>query len=514
MVKVTQQTIDFIISWEGWSPESYWDHKQYTIGYGTKGYEGQVIDKQSAQNALREDIERRAKALSEKLTFKPSANQATALLDAAFNLGSVPAQVISFCNAREFDKAADHLRLYCHASGKKIPALVRRREAECRLLVSEVSAMTGEPRVQYDRVYHVLPPNASIDDVVQLARETYEARETIGYSYDDAGVGDLENRTVVLHGAGHPENIKEWYTVHYPGVQVVERHIPIETPQPPIFTPTKALYGLHGSADGCWGNPILNDIQDIYKTARLECYKALSNESSMSIPIIKNINPDSFIMVRLFAKVNTDNPFSDDFIRSVSSDARSWYNNGVRYFEVHNEPNLQIEGMFDCWRDGSEFANWFHRVVHHLKADMPEAKFGYPGLSPGFAIEGVRYNCMRFWRESHIAWNKADWIGVHCYWQNEAEIRSTDGGHWFKHIQPDVSGKPMLITEFSNPSPHVSKEVKAHQYNNYIQSLDNNAIHSAYSFVATASSGFEHETWNDSPIPRIVGSRNYGQDTK
>ena len=510
-IKITQQTIDFIVSWEGFSPTAYWDYQQWTIGYGTKGYEGQTITPQEAEDALRVDLEQRAKRLEQQLTVALTPNQTTAFLDAAFNLGSVPSPCILYANSNQWQEAADELRKYCHAGGEKLPALVRRREQESRLI--EVDIMKGEPRVQYDRVYHLVGPDASIDEFVEAAKKVYETKGTIGFSADDAGIGNLDSREVVLHGE-QPEGIEEWFNEHYSGVKVTDGDLiekPIETPKPPVFEPSSALWGLHASADGNWGNPISDVVQRQIKVARIQAYKALSNESSMSIPIVKGINPDCFIMVRLFSKVNSENCFSDDFIRSVSSDARSWYNNGVRYFEVHNEPNLQIEGMWDVWRDGAEFASWFHRVVHHLKADMPEAQFGYPGLSPGFAIEGVRYNPMRFWRESHSAFNEADWIGVHCYWQHEDEIRSTDGGHWFKNIQSDVSGKPMLITEFSNPSATVSKEVKAHQYNTYISTLQNTGIHSAYCFISTASSGFEHETWNDSPIPNIVGSRNYGK---
>ena len=39
----------------------------------------------------------------------------------------------------------------------------------------------------------------------------------------------------------------------------------------------------------------------------------------------------------------------------------------------------------------------------------------------------------------------------------------------------------------------------------YYASLDN--VHSAYSFLSTASSGFQHETWHGSDIATIVGQR-------
>jgi hypothetical protein len=62
-----------------------------------------------------------------------------------------------------------------------------------------------------------------------------------------------------------------------------------------------------------------------------------------------------------------------------------------------------------------------------------------------------------------------------------------------------------MITEFSNPSHEVSKHAKGLQYVDYYKSLNN--VHSAYSFLSTASSGFQHETWHGSDIATTVGQR-------
>jgi GH24 family phage-related lysozyme (muramidase) len=502
-IEVTQQTLDFIAGWEGFCAVPYWDVHQWTYGYGTKApNEHETITQEQALDFMGIDLAKRAKKLAKQISFVPTPNQATALLSAAFNLGSVPAMVMEYCNAGDYSEAALELRKYCHAGGEKLPALQRRRQAEARLL--EMDTMTrGEPRVQYSRVYHLLDQNASIDQFVAVAREAWEDRSTVGFSYDDAGVGDLGSKTVVLHGT-HPDNIVDWFAQHYPSAKVVQDQVTPKTPPQPPVSQTKALWGLHGSADGSWGNPILTETQDMVKTAKIEAVKLLSNESSESVPILHNINPDIFILIRLFAKVDDEHNSASDFIHTVGAQARSFYDKGVRYFEVGNEPNLYVEGFGSAWADGHQFSTFFSHIIRSLEEDMPEAKWGYPGLSPGHSIEGVRYDPMRFWNESWQARDQADFICAHSYFTSNADMDSLDGGQWYKRY--DTQGKLLMLTEFSNPSKDVPKAIKGVQYNNYVEKLE--GVHSAYCFLSTASGGFEYETWSGSPIATIVGKRN------
>ena len=109
---------------------------------------------------------------------------------------------------------------------------------------------------------------------------------------------------------------------------------------------------------------------------------------------------------------------------------------------------------------------------------------------------------MRFIEESWEAYRAADWIGAHAYWRSEQEMWSEDGGQWFKRMPHD--GVPLLIKEFSNPGK-APAETKPDQYIRWMASLED--VHSAYSFVASASSGFPDEVWSDTPIARLVGQR-------
>jgi len=81
----------------------------------------------------------------------------------------------------------------------------------------------GEPRVQYERTYVLLPPNADAAwarAVVQGAWD--EKRYTIGSSADDAGIGDVNVRRVI---AVNPQewpgslSLADFFKQHYPDVE-------------------------------------------------------------------------------------------------------------------------------------------------------------------------------------------------------------------------------------------------------------------------------------------------------
>jgi hypothetical protein len=79
----------------------------------------------------------------------------------------------------------------------------------------------GLSRLKYQRVYVLLPPTADLKWLLAAARGSFDRRFTIGFSADDAGVGDIEDRHVLAVNPHHwPEVLTEsWFQQHYPGVQ-------------------------------------------------------------------------------------------------------------------------------------------------------------------------------------------------------------------------------------------------------------------------------------------------------
>jgi hypothetical protein len=80
----------------------------------------------------------------------------------------------------------------------------------------------GQPRVQYERTYVLLPPNADSAWARAVVQGSWEAkRYTVGSSADDAGIGDLDVRRVI---AVNPEewagssSLEAFFNQYYPGI--------------------------------------------------------------------------------------------------------------------------------------------------------------------------------------------------------------------------------------------------------------------------------------------------------
>jgi hypothetical protein len=243
--------------------------------------------------------------------------------------------------------------------------------------------------------------------------------------------------------------------------------------------------------------------------AKLEAFKVLTlpdpNENKQLIAQLKQVRSDLFIVARLFFSVdaNSKTKFSpQNFVDFCMNGLTGCYQAGVRYFEVHNEPNLEVEGMGWNWNSGAEFGNWLTQVINLLKPRFPEAKWGYPGLSP-------QPNTDAFLDGSAAAANACDWIGVHCYWQQPVNqppfpLNGDNAGYyWRAKFKPRFPDKLLMITEFSNNSAGVSPNDKGTQYADYIKLLRTEPnIGAAFGFALNWP-GQDHnkEGWEGSAIP-------------
>ncbi len=79
----------------------------------------------------------------------------------------------------------------------------------------------GAPRVQYERIYFLLPKTLPDEMLAAAVRVARDVGATVGFSPDDAGIGDLDERRVICV---NPDQIKPqvnqaWYDQYYPGVR-------------------------------------------------------------------------------------------------------------------------------------------------------------------------------------------------------------------------------------------------------------------------------------------------------
>lgn len=92
-------------------------------------------------------------------------------------------------------------------------------EAHDPLAKAAEQSPSGQPRLDYRRVYVLLPPTADQRWLVAAARGSFDHRFTIGFSADDAGVGEPAVRHVLAVNPHHwPGTLTAaWFHQHYPG---------------------------------------------------------------------------------------------------------------------------------------------------------------------------------------------------------------------------------------------------------------------------------------------------------
>lgn len=286
-----------------------------------------------------------------------------------------------------------------------------------------------------------------------------------------------------------------------------------EAPATAEFPFGHALPGLHGPADPAawaWTDEIFGIIEASgVRAVKVLCAGDIGGEQ---IRRLEDLGIE-FIMARLFAKFGEPKS-PEEFVDEIQGATDRLYGAGVRWFEVHNEPNLHHkdgpEGMWVMWQNGQQFAGFLLKLLDLLRQRYPEARFGWPGLSPGldFSSNGkpLRYASARFEEEAASAMMACDFICMHTYWGADGSpyTRALADLNDYAERFPD---KIIIASEFSNASQHVDKRDKGKEYGDFYikaqQTLPQN-VGALFSYVLSASGGYTAETWQDSPISELV----------
>ena len=140
-MNIGNKGLELIKSFEGCRLSSYkCPTNKWTIGWGrTSGvYEGMVITQEQADQFLFEDVQRFVNAVNQyQVRFNFNQNQFDALVSFTYNCGEGSlAAVMSCCNTKK--EIAEECKLYNKSSaGQILAGLVRRREEEYKLFMSE-----------------------------------------------------------------------------------------------------------------------------------------------------------------------------------------------------------------------------------------------------------------------------------------------------------------------------------------------------------------------------------------
>ncbi len=191
----------------------------------------------------------------------------------------------------------------------------------------------------------------------------------------------------------------------------------------------------------------------VIREANIEVVKMMSQTKPEVFARITRENPQVEIITRLYDnRINTGgHPTPREFADKMIPIMRSLQPHCTK-FQIHNEPNHRdrIEGWGSTDEDARSFNEWFLRVYSLLKDACPWASLGFPGLAmPAFAHRD------RAWlRICRPAIERADWLGVHCYWQTPPDrpsvILDPHFGLTFKHYHNQYPNKTLEILECGN----------------------------------------------------------------
>ena len=114
-----------------------------TIGYGHTGPDvrvGETITQFQAAQLLIHDLAAAEECVNKHVTVSLTQGQYDALVDFTFNAGRgslLHSTLLEDLNRHDYTGAAEQFGLWVHAGGTVVPGLVRRREAERDLFLSD-----------------------------------------------------------------------------------------------------------------------------------------------------------------------------------------------------------------------------------------------------------------------------------------------------------------------------------------------------------------------------------------
>ena len=217
-----------------------------------------------------------------------------------------------------------------------------------------------------------------------------------------------------------------------------------------------------------------------------------------------NLNTD-FVLCRLYESWGGRNLTPADFVRAVVPDMERLVNAGVRYYELHNEPNLTHEGLEAAgvngsWRDGAEFAEFFIEARQLLKTRFgSHIRIGFPGLSPGADTfyhvgndSGFRMDDRRFMEGAKPGVAYADFLCAHAYFGTMEEVRS-GANRYIREYRKQFPDKLLFVTEYGNPLRNVPSAEKGKQNKEFIRLTSEIPGLGAVYYFLVSGTGWEHQ---------------------
>lgn len=232
----------------------------------------------------------------------------------------------------------------------------------------------------------------------------------------------------------------------------------------------------------------------VIREANIEVVKMMSQTRPEVFERIKRENPGVEIITRLYDdRMNTGgHPSPKEFADRMIPIMRA-LKPYCDKFQVHNEPNHRdrIEGWGPNDEDAQSFNEWFLKVYDLLKAACPWASLGFPGL----AIPTFIHRDRAWLRICKPAIERADWLGVHCYWQTPPDrpsvIFDPQFGLTYKYYHKQYPDKVLEVLECGNSNVQsgwaIPDDVVAQEYVKWLQELFQNDYVNSASFFLLSS---------------------------
>ena len=136
--------VDLVKGFEGFKPNAYSDYKQTSIGYGTKGEKGEVINEEQATERLKSELSESAKRIERASALKGvslNQNQLNSLASFDYNTGKGVDLIERFGDKP--NELVAKMQEYTKAGGETLPGLERRRQIEAALFMTPVQSPVG-----------------------------------------------------------------------------------------------------------------------------------------------------------------------------------------------------------------------------------------------------------------------------------------------------------------------------------------------------------------------------------
>ena len=142
--KISGGLVDIVKGFEGFNPNAYSDYKQTSVGYGTRGKEGEVLTESQATERLNSELSVHAKRIKDAAELKGvslNENQFNALASFDFNTGQGASLIERFGDKP--NELVAKMQEYTKAGGEDLPGLVNRRRMESALFLTPVEPSVG-----------------------------------------------------------------------------------------------------------------------------------------------------------------------------------------------------------------------------------------------------------------------------------------------------------------------------------------------------------------------------------